>query len=64
MINNPDYMWYVIRDFKIESGWEFRSDAIDHIIFNGVKGGKVCSLKTLMHRKLYPNIDQNWEGVE
>ncbi len=60
MINQPDYKFYVvIRTGEIETGWEYRSDAVDHVNDEPERlaGAKVVAKRAL---KVDPDVDFNW----
>jgi len=67
-INNPDYThWVVIKtaegDYKIETGWEYREDAMDQLSeVPAEKMPKVFAKAGLKKFNLDPNKNSDWAG--
>jgi hypothetical protein len=61
-INNPDYLFWVVVDGKIESGWEYIEDAKDQVRENLPAGkiGKIFKRLGLKKIGLNPDNDEDW----
>lgn len=67
--NNPDYTHYVVTKGKIESGWEFKEDANDHVKESlpeyARSGAKVVSKSALSSRhSIDPKNDDHWHTAK
>ncbi len=70
IINDPEYNWYVILDagpgkaLKIESGWEYRADALDQKFDNLPVAqrpiSRVLSGSYVKSHGIDPNLNANW----
>lgn len=62
--NNPDYTHYVVTKGKIESGWEYREDAKDHVSDSlpdyAKPGAKVVAKSALSRHSIDPTNDDHW----
>lgn len=63
MINKRDYKFYVLVFDKIDSGWEYRSDASDHVAdLPDPRSGKVYAKRTLITMGVDPDKNASWHG--
>lgn len=62
-INDRNYIYWVVVNNKIESGWEYREDATDHLEdLPPGKKGRVYSRIGLKKFNLNPDNDSDWLG--
>ena len=59
-INQKEYVWYVCFTGKIETGWDYKEDAKDHIREDLNGKGKVYSKRYLQANGIEPDNNSNW----
>lgn len=66
--NNPNYSHYVVAKGKIESGWEYKEDAKEHVSENlpdSLKAGaKVVAKSALSRHSIDPENNDHWHTSE
>lgn len=66
--NNPNYSHYVVAKGKIESGWEYKEDAKEHVSENlpdSLKAGaKVVAKSALSRHSIDPENNEHWHTSE
>jgi len=64
VINQKGYRFYVVSPRGIESGWEYREDAVDAHRESHVPGTAVRARRTVVTMGLDPTNDAHWtKGV-